>query len=436
MFVGQVAGLARQALHGRTSLGAVMQTLSTNVLVQGLNVGTGVLTARILAPQGRGELAAMIMWPQFLAYAFTFGMPLSLIYRIRREPERTGELLGAALAIGAVSGLIATSVGAIGIPFWLIGYPPQVVLFAQWATAAAPLASLSTLLATAAQAAQEFRWYNQFRALPTVLILVVLAILAATRHLTPRTAALAYLLAGLPVLLWNATWVARKFRLSFRNAWSSGRSLLGYGIRAWGMDLIGTVSDQVDRVLVVGLLAPRDMGLYVVALSSARVFAVVPAALSSVMLPKLISMGPERGVPILARMAGAVLVGTLLVVTPLVLLAHFALDVVYGAKFVAATPIFRILLVEDVFGGATWLLAQGFVAFGKPGRSTLQQGVGLLAAIPLLLILVPLLGLEGAGFALLGSTLLRMCFAAASYRVLFKVNIDVLFFRISDFWRL
>jgi hypothetical protein len=36
--------LLRQVATGKTGLGAIFQTLSTNILMQGLNIATGVVT--------------------------------------------------------------------------------------------------------------------------------------------------------------------------------------------------------------------------------------------------------------------------------------------------------------------------------------------------------------------------------------------------------
>jgi O-antigen/teichoic acid export membrane protein len=409
----------RQIATGKGGLGALIQTLSTNILMQGLNIATGVITARILAPQGRGELAAMIMWPQFLASALTFGMQISLIFQMRTGAERHGEFVGTALLLGVLSGTFAAIVGIIGMPFWLQGYPPHVIDFARWAMLTAPLSSLGALLYTSAQAVQEFGRFNKFRALPQVLILAALLMLAAFHSLTPRSAAFVYLMANIPIVFWNGVWAIRRFRLRFNNLFECGRLLLGYGIRAWGMDLIGAISDQVDRVLVVAFLSPREMGLYVVAQSSARLFSIIPGALSLVMTPKVVLLGPKNGAPMLVKTARISFMVMCLGAIPLGIMAPYALSLVYGHAFASSAPVFRILLAEAVLGGFTWLLAQGFSALGKPGRATIQQTVGLTASVPLLLILVPTYHIEGACSALLASTALRMSFAIFSYKSLF-----------------
>jgi O-antigen/teichoic acid export membrane protein len=423
----------RQLGSGKTGLGAFIQTLSTNILMQGLNIATGVVTARILAPAGRGELAAMIMWPQFLAAALTFGIHISLIYQMRAGAARHAEFVGAALFLGLLSGVLAGIVGVIGMPYWLHGYPASVIDFARWAMLAAPVASVGALLYTSAQAVQAFGRFNKFRALPQLLILGSLLVLAAFHALTPRSAAFAYLLANVPIVFWNGVWAVRRFHLRFNNLLECSRLLLGYGVRAWGMDLIGAISDQVDRVLVVAFLSPRDMGFYVVAQSSARLFGIIPGALSLVMTPKVVLLGPKFGAPLLVKAARITFVLMCAGAIPLGILAPLALSLVYGHAFASSAPVFRLLLAESVLGGFTWLLAQGFSSLGKPGRATLQQMIGLAASLPLLLLLVPGFHMIGACIALLASTALRMSFAVYSYKALFGESLTHFIPRFSDF---
>ena len=76
---------------------AFVQSAGAKLLIIGLNAVTGILTARALAPAGRGELSAMMLWYIFLASVFSFGVPSALTYRLRRHPEQISELSGARL---------------------------------------------------------------------------------------------------------------------------------------------------------------------------------------------------------------------------------------------------------------------------------------------------------------------------------------------------
>ena len=54
---------------------AFVQSAGAKLLIIGLNAATGILTARALAPAGRGELSAMILWYIFLATSLVLVFP-------------------------------------------------------------------------------------------------------------------------------------------------------------------------------------------------------------------------------------------------------------------------------------------------------------------------------------------------------------------------
>ena len=402
-------------LRKRRGLQAVLHTLAANLLIQGINVGTGVLTARVLLAQGRGELAAIILWPQFLAYLLTLGTPVSLVYQIKRHPEMQGALTAAALLVGLVMGLAATLVGVIGIPIWLHQYPAADVRQAQVLMALAPISLVSVILLAASQAREAFAIYNFVRYLPPMLILLALALLAVGGRLTVATAAWSYMLAGLPVFAWNLWWVWRHLRPTLNGARDALHGLVQYGLRAWGSDLLGMIGGQLDRLLVVGLLAPADMGLYVVAQSLARLLSFVPNAVVPVLLPKAAGRTAQHALRTVRRAAVVTLVGTLAVAVPLLAGGGVLLRVVYGREFAEATAVFRLLVLEAVLSGVASVLSQAFLALGRPGTVTLLQGLALATVAPLLLVLVPWLGLIGAGAALLVSMTIRLLVVALLY---------------------
>jgi O-antigen/teichoic acid export membrane protein len=386
----------------------VLHTLAANVLIQAINAGTGILTARVLLAQGRGELAAIILWPQFLAYMLTLGTPVSLVYQIKRHPDERGALIGAALVLGLIMGLIAMLIGTLGIPFWLHQYSPQDIRQAQFLMALAPVSLVGILLVVTAQANESFAVYNLVRYLPPMLTLVVLGVLAVAHRLDVAAAAWTYMLAGLPVFGWNLWWVRRHFRPSLHGWRDATRKLLSYGLRAWGSDLLGTISGQLDRLLVVGLLVPSDMGLYVVAQSLAGLLALLPNAIVPVLLPR------AAGRPVLAalesvRQAAVLTLGAMLAAAvPLFFFGGLLLRVVYGAEFGAATAVFQLFLLQGVLAGVASVLTQALLATGRPGTVSLLQALALVTAAPLLVVLIPWLGLVGAGVALVCSTAMQL----------------------------
>jgi len=77
-----------RALHATNPFGAgAALTAAANLAIAVLSIVTGVVSARLLGPHGRGELAAIQTTPGFLASLAMLGMPEALTYFSAQEPE-------------------------------------------------------------------------------------------------------------------------------------------------------------------------------------------------------------------------------------------------------------------------------------------------------------------------------------------------------------
>jgi antigen flippase len=394
---------------------AVIQTVLANIAVQGLNVASGVLTARTLGPIGRGMLAGIIMWPQFLAYAMTLGIPVATVYSLRRRPEASRQIAGTSLLVSVVVGVVAALVGFAIIPYSLHAYAHPTIRLAQLWVVVTPLELLAVTLMAQVQAAGAFSFYNLYRFLSPLSVLAILLVENALGRLTFGSAAFAYLLAGTPAMIWIGAWAYKHYRPSLTSLRSTTRLLLSYGVRAWGGDLMGTISNQVDRILVVGLLNPEAMGLYIVAQSAAGVLAVLPTAVVPITLPRSSNLDTEGILALTGSAVRATFYVMLAAALPLLLFGGILLNLVYGGKFIEASVVLPFLVIEAVADGLTSVLAQAFLASGFPGMVSMLQGCGLLTSIPLLYWMIPRFGLRGAGCALMISTLCRFLLVLVSF---------------------
>ena len=69
------SGWGGRLFTNRSGASSVSFVFLANIMIQVGNFTCGLVTARAMGPVGRGELAAMIMWPQFFAYALSLGIP-------------------------------------------------------------------------------------------------------------------------------------------------------------------------------------------------------------------------------------------------------------------------------------------------------------------------------------------------------------------------
>lgn len=419
-------------LDGRDGASAVAQTLATNVTLQVLNIGTGVLSARLLHPVGRGEFAAILLAPQFLAGMFTLGLPAGVVYLAKREPEHAATYVGISLLISTVLGLALAAVATPLLPYWLHEYSPAVVRFAQWAAWLIPLGVASHTLNSVLLIHGQYGRYNFIRLGQPALTLLGFVVMVVWGQFNPYTAAAIALGAGALLFALNAFWVTRFLTPRLTPLAATTRKLLHYASRAWSIDLTGTLASQVDRVLVVALLVPADLGLYVVAQSAGRLIQLLPNSLLPVLFPRASGRALHEVVDLTGFSARASLLIMLPVVLPLLLLAHLLLGWVYGHAFAGAAMVMRLLIIEAVLVGINGVLTQAFMMLGRPGLVGFIQGASLPVTLLLLWLMVPRWGLEGAGMALVIAALARLVFTQACFRHVLSTPAPKLWPRLSD----
>lgn len=429
----EVVALEPMPAAGGRGVKAIGQTVIARVAIQGLNAGTGVLTARLLMPSGRGQLAAITLWSSFLAGMTTFGLPSALIYYIRNRPKQTGDLLVNGLVMSTLLSIVAAIVGVIWMPHWLHQYPAWAIRSAQWFLIVTPLCSTAFVIRGALEASGAFKTSNVAQLLnPAVTLLLLLGFLVVHRFNT-FTAALAYILAAFPVFGLLA-WQARPlFTGRLRPSFATSRLLLSYGIRSYGIDLLGTLALQVDQVLVVSFLTPADLGLYVVVLSLSRMLNVFQLSVVMVLFPKAAGRSQEEAVALTGRAARMSLLLTGACALGVAVIGPLLLRIFYGSAYARSALSLRILLAEVTISGCLYVLAQAFMALGRPGTVTLLQATGLSLSVPLMILLIPRWGIAGAAFSLLVSTCARFVFLYASFPLILKVPLPSLMPQPEDF---
>ncbi len=412
---------------------AIGTTIISRIGMQGLNAITGILTARMLLPTGRGQLAAITLWSSFLAGLTTFGLPSSLIFYIRNRPRQASELLSNALVMSTLLSILATIVGIVWMPNWLHQYPHWAIRAAQWFLIITPLCSLSLVIRGAIEASGGFTTSNASQLLNPSVTLVVLLGLLVLHRLNTLTASCAYIFAALPVFCLLA-WRARPlFGHLPRPSLTTSRLLLSYGFRSYGIDLLGTLALQVDQVLVVSFLRPADLGVYVVMLSLSRMLNVFQNSVVMVLFPKAAGRSQETAISLTGRAArvSMLLTGSCALVVGI--LGPYLLRIFYGKDYTSSIASLRLLLVEVTLSGATFVLAQAFMALGRPGIVTFLQAIGLSLSVPLMLLLIPRWGIRGAAFSLLVSTTARFTFIYSAFRFVLKTSPPSMLPQAEDF---
>ena len=153
-------------------------TLATNAAILLCGLATGVLSARLLAPEGRGALAAVLFWPHLITALASFSLPAAVISRRARPDAAPARVAATAAWLALALSTLGALGGWLALPFLLRG------------SAAAPLAQLYLLafvpfnflalaLLALDQGDMRFFRYNLTRLLPSGVYLVGMLVLWA-----------------------------------------------------------------------------------------------------------------------------------------------------------------------------------------------------------------------------------------------------------------
>jgi len=408
-------------LRGTSGASAVAHVALTNGFVLCVNVLTGVVTARFLGPAGRGEFAAITLWPQLLGYAFAFALPSAVLYHAKKDPHNRPRIAGLALALSAIGGGMAFLVGESLMPLLLRHAEPDLLRHARWMMIFAFTATVSTVLTALLQVEERFHLYNRIRYLPLVLTLLGVVTLAISGALTPLTAALAYFLPGVPIFIWAVCWVARHIRPRFTGAMKSLRPLLSYGARAYGGEAAGTLLAQLDKVFLVNLLSAASFGVYVVIFNLSRIITTLSAAIAPVLLPRSAGRSATDVTALTGRVLSVATPLLLILATGFVLVGSALLRWLYGAEFAIGHRALGALVVEAVMSSVTLVLTQPYLALNRPGVITIIQATSLPVLAAAMWLLVPRWGINGAALGLLVTTLYRAAATYLSYQAAFRI---------------
>jgi O-antigen/teichoic acid export membrane protein len=374
----------------RTSLASVVARLSAaNWLLVAVGIITGPLLARALGPTGRGDVAAILVPLTFAPIVLNLGLGTYVTRETVRQRSLSviagsvGSMLIAIGGVAAIGGVFAAEIFSGGRPVvygWiLIGFLLM------------PAVMLSLFLLDVAVGLERWSTVMKVRVIPPTVSLLGILCLYLTHSLDVTSAAAVAVLGPLIATIPTLAIMRVIGKPVFRRAVAT--DALRFGSRAWLGGLGSLANVRLDQLLMTRLVAPRELGLYVVAVTLSSFF-VSPflSALTSGMLPRFADGDRELAGRLLrSTLAGVIVLGAgVAVVVPVVL------PLVYGSSFSAATPMVWILIVGSIPLAGVNILSTVLTISGHPGFSAISELVAVMITVPLLIIFLPLYGGLGA----------------------------------------
>jgi O-antigen/teichoic acid export membrane protein len=395
-----VPGRIRSGAPGPRA-GAGVWTFGASAVVLAVGLLNSVLLSRFLGPDGRGGLAAALLWPNVICNLASVGLSPSVLYHAAVPGSDAPRVLGNALLMSLLQGVVVLAVGFAVLPFALGTYGSDVVAASRLYLFVMPLSLASVYCYAVVQARHAMRAFNVGRLIIPVGYLLGTAALWFSSALTIE--AVVWLQLGLNCLaLLHASSVlfVGSIARTVRFGRTLARSMIRYGLLVQAGDVSQLLNLRLDQMLMTIWIAKSDLGLYVVALSAVSPVAIIGTASRMVMTPRIAAAGSaEEQRKLTTAGFRRYLLLALATALPVALAIPLAIPLVFGAEFRGATMTSEVLLIAAVIAGAKDVLGGVAQATGRPWLSSRAELSSLAVSLVMLIVLLKPWGIVGAAVA-------------------------------------
>lgn len=373
---------------------------------QGGGILISIAIARHLGPQYFGDLSFSIAFSVFFAALAKLGLDTIVVREIVRQPERSGDILGAAFTLKLMGGVLALGLAVLTIR-WMRPQNPELQKLAVIVTAGIVFQAFDTAdLWFQSQVQSRFTAMARGAAFMAVALtnIGLITMQAPVEAFAATAAAEAVLCAvGFSIVAWRAP---RPAGLRLRVQWETMRNLLresGYLIFS---GIAVALYLRLDQMLLAEFMDNKAVGLYAAALKLSEMWYVIPTVLVSSATPyltTLYSQSHEAYSQKLQQLLNGLMRVAFLIVIPTMLLARVAMEWLYGAAYAEAGGILSIHIVAAIFVFQGVGISTAMVIEQRTRLLWWQTLAGVVCSIILNTILIPLYGAVGAAMALVAS---------------------------------
>lgn len=391
----------------------LIASVFTQVPVFILGVISGVYSTRILGEDAKGAFSLFQTNAHLFVLIFSLGIRTGIVYFISSKKITEGLVSGMSIFIFIISSLVLIIFLIIAHSFHFTsvllpeGYDTLfylITLFLMYL-----LSFLNSIMASFFQAHSSFKVINSVSLINSVLNVIIFTVLyfyiesqtlvAITRFNYILYATLLALF--LNSLMWIAIYKKTIYTAPDFNfaAKDQLKKFVLYNTSIYLGMFINFFNYRLDLWVVNHYLSDKDLSYYSLAANINQIILYIAVTIGSVMLPNLSSRSEEDRLTTfirVSRICFAFFTGLCLIAY---LICGFIIPFMYGNSFESTITPFRILLPGILFSSITQLFSILIVSINKNKYNIIACSAGLVITLILDIILIPLIGINGAAIA-------------------------------------
>lgn len=387
------------ASDGRASFVQDALRLITNrFLVMVVSFATGVVLARSLGAEGRGLIAALLVYPTLFLSFTEMGVRQSAVFYLGKQAFTDQQVVGAVSTL--ILGTSVLGVTLVAAFMLAIGNEAFTPLFVVLAVATIPLTLVTDYSSGIMLGKRLVGQFAKIQAFAEVLRLAAVITLVWFLATGVPGALAAAVLANLLIALYALWRVSRVAPLVPSFDWTVVRALLTKGISYAVALFVLTLNYKVNIALMERLSTPAEIGILTIAVGVAQLTWALPQSLTTALFSHSANAKDENAFSQkVARLFRVTVVLSGLLVTLLAALAPAVIPAVYGQQFADSVRPLHLLLPGVFCLLALKVLNMDLAGRGRPNVSLWVTVPALVVNVALNLILLPDFGAKGAAVA-------------------------------------
>lgn len=406
-------------------LNKILSNFSAQILSIISNFFLSIFTNRILNPDGRGQIAALISWNILF---FTFGylsVHIGIINVYPTLKNKINKIITGSIVLGILLGIMTVIFGIILFyKFPFLFYQLHFSLFILMISVV-PLMIIQNYFQTILQISGFLKEYNLIILFNLLLnfILIILFIVLEKYNL----------INGIYIIFINylfSFFITTYFLFSrtnyyFNFDYFTTIRILKIGVVAHFATIATFLSSKIDVIIVNGFLGNEEAGIYFLASTIVGIMNIIPMSIQCVLYHKISNDNINNFKETVLKISKITFLFMVIVGLLLLLFSSFIVLMLGGNKFFNAVYLIRILIPGIVFLSLPVILSSMWNIIGIFKYLNYLSVISIISLISLNFIFIPILGSKGA--ALSNSLNYFICFLIHLYFIKKFLKIDNIF---------
>ena len=399
-----------------------MPVILGNLLAQSSLLVTGVITARMLGPKGKGDFALITLVPVTLVQIVDLGVAKAVVYYAANKHQNTGWIIKSLMKwvpfqIVLVEGIYAGValrwlMSKTGVEYVAILLFPMVVI---------PFYILRNYGSALLLGLKTYVLYSiVFASFPFLYVSWVLLIYfrdAFSLSALVSVWAVAHMLAGILTVLivfHSASGITKHGHDNL-----GVPALLVFGVKGFLGNFNAIESYRIDQIIISFFLTPLQLGYYSVAITFINMSKFINTTIGSLAQPEVASQSNKyQAWKSAGRFVIVSVVTTLVAMSVLFVSAPLMVKLLFGNKYLPATPVVKLMLIYAVFVGVKRVVSDALTGLGYPEIGSVSEVIALVTLIIASYFLVPSLSLTGMALSMILSSITPLLYQVYKARIL------------------